>query len=721
MQEKEISMRNRFLFVGLVLVSTTACEAVPRPKSAAILPLRTLRLYETGVGYFERSGQMSKETRASLPVPAGHLDDALASLVVLNGGAGGRVAGLSFASSVSKGMARSRAGLPVDVDQPITYRDLLVSMKGEGVEVALAGGVVNGRVIEVLEEIEGLEPPAKPEEKDPKRPPPQKTLVVTVMTNKGEVVRLKAADVRRVRPTDPEFAARLDRALDALSTRSAQLNRPLTLLGDAQGAITFGYIAETPLWRTTYRLLLSPEGRGGTLQGWALLHNDTDESWANVKLSLVNGQPDSFVYPLAAPRYLRRSLVHPDDALSTIPQLQDSTADTLWGDNPEGLGLSGIGAGGGGYGSGSGSLHGSHVSLAPTFRVGSAYAEGTSTGSSSLLSVGNLADVATASGAENGALFTYVVDKPFSLDAHSSALVPFMQKNVEVEALAWFNDASASARNAVRFGNTTGQTLPAGTLAVFAAGGFAGEAALDRLKPGERRFVQFGNELDAEVSEKKVTAVEVSKRLTFDQDRFEEHFLRTSKITYELENRAATPRAFYVGLAMDRNATITGTDSVDFDEANARPVAVFRLKAKDKPSRTFDVTEGLSRVTTFGAITEKQLREIALHASLPAPELAIATEAAARMKDAAAAAKSVEGAKKELQAINADVERFREHLKALGGDKGGTGIAAAPLVKRLLDAEDRLAAASKRLEPLERDLSVRFDAVRAVLSKLSPG
>jgi hypothetical protein len=719
MQENEIPMRYRFLFVGLVLVSTAACEAVPPPKTAAILPLRSLRLYETGVGYFERSGQMSTETRASLPVPAGHLDDALKSLVVLNGGAGGHVGGLSFASSVSKGMARSRAGLPVDVDQSITYRDLLVSMKGEGVEVTLASGVLIGRLIEVLEEPSGAESPPKTDEKEAKRPSAPKTLVVTLMTNKGEVVRLRAADVRRVRPTDPEFAARLD--LDALSTRSAQLNRPLTLPGDAHGAITFGYIAETPIWRTTYRLLLSPGGTGGALQGWALLHNDTDESWANVKLSLVNGQPDSFVYPLAAPRYLRRSLVHPDDALSTIPQLQDSTADTLWGDNPEGLGLSGTGEGGGGYGYGHGSLGGSHIARSPSMRSASVSAEGTSTGSSALLSVGNLAEVATASGMENGALFTYTVEKPFSLDAHSSALVPFMQKSVDIEALVWLADVSATARNAVRFRNTTGQTLPAGTLAVFAAGGFAGETALDRLKPGERRFVQFGNELDAEVSEKKVTAVEVSKRLTFDKDRFEEHFLRTSKITYELENRAATARAFYVGLLMDRNAVITGTDGVDFDEANAHPVAVFRLKAKDKPSRTFDVTEGLSRVTAFEAITEKQLREIAAHASLPAAELAIATEAAARMKEAAAAEKSVEGVQKEIQAINTDVERFREHLKALGGDKGGTGVAAAPLVKRLLDAEDSLAAANKRLELLERDVTVRSDAVRAVLSKLAPG
>ncbi|MEO6420474.1 MAG: hypothetical protein ABIP39_13745, partial [Polyangiaceae bacterium] len=341
--------------------------------------------------------------------------------------------------------------------------------------------------------------------------------------------------------------------------------------------------------------------------------------------------------------------------------------------------------------------------------------------SSSLLSVGNLADVATASGTENGALFTYTVEKPFSLDAHSSALVPFMQKQVDIEALAWFGDVNATARNAVRFSNSTGQTLPAGTLAVFAAGGFAGEAGLDRLKPGERRFVQFGNELDAEAKETKLTAVEVSKRLTFDKDRFEEHFLRTSKITYELENRAATPRSFYVGLQMDRHAQIIGADSVDFDEATDHPVAVFRLKAKDKPLRTFDVTEGLSRVTAFGAITEKQLREIALHASLPAPELAIATEAAAKMKDAETVAKLVEAANKDIQAINADVERFREHLKALGGDKGGTGVAAAPLVKRLLDAEDNLAAANKRLETLEKDRAVRLDVVRAVLSRLTPG
>ena len=47
-------------------------------------------------------------------------------------------------------------------------------------------------------------------------------------------------------------------------------------------------------------------------------------------------------------------------------------------------------------------------------------------GASSVLSVGNLADLAPAQGVENGALFVFAMPGAFVLDAHSSALVPIM-------------------------------------------------------------------------------------------------------------------------------------------------------------------------------------------------------------------------------------------------------------------------------------------------------
>ena len=711
-------MRTHALTLGLVLLATSGCATSSAPRSPSILPLRALRLYETGVGYFERSGQIGPSSATALPVPAGHLDDALKSLVILNGAAGGQISGLAFSSSVSQGVARSRAGLPVDVDSPITHRDLLVSLKGEQVELTEEGGAIVGRVIEVVEEPD--DPPverageAKADAAKVVRAP-RMVPVVTLLTDRGEIIKRKGAELRRVRPIDPAFAGRLERALDALSSRNAQRTRPLQLLGDARGAITFGYIAETPIWRTTYRLLITPEGKGGSLQGWALVHNDTDESWQSVSLSLVNGQPDSFLFPLAAPRYVRRTLVHPEDALSTIPQLQDQTADKLWGDNPQGAHGSGMA---GGYGQGYGRLGGSHRARAPSIRMGSTTVSGSSVGRSTLLSVGNLAELSTASGVEQGALFTYTAALPFSLEAHSSALVPFLQTPVEVQPLAWFADVGSPARIAVRFTNSTGQTLPSGTLAVFADGGFTGEGAIHRLKPGERRFVQFGNELDAEITQKKRTASDEPKRLTFANGRLEEHFLRTSRMSWELENRATTPRAFYVGLEVDRNAAIKGADAVDFDEESGRPLLVFRLPAKQKVVRAFDVTEGLSRTTHFASLGEKQLRELAARTSLPAAEAAIAGEAAAKSKDAEAAQRAVRAARHEISSIEADVERLREHMKALGGDKGGAGSAAAPLVKRILEAEDRLAAATKRRDALEKEHAAKLDVLRAALSKL---
>jgi hypothetical protein len=107
------------LSLMLVVSGCGVCWGSTPPPS--ILPLRTLRLYETGVGYFERSGTLTPHERTSLPIPASHLDDALESLVVLTPGHAEPMRGIAFGSSLSHGMARAMAGLPTDADAPITW------------------------------------------------------------------------------------------------------------------------------------------------------------------------------------------------------------------------------------------------------------------------------------------------------------------------------------------------------------------------------------------------------------------------------------------------------------------------------------------------------------------------------------------------------------------------------------------------------------------------
>ena len=687
-------MRN---VVALVIaLCATGCVSSSTTPSAA-LPLKRLRLYETGVGYFERSGVLSHDEHEGLPVPAGHLDDALKTLVVLSQGGKAATEGVEFGSSLSHGMARAMAGLPVqDDDAAVTYEVLLGSLKGSRVEARTPKHTVTGRLVDV--------------ETIANTPHPPPRIRLTLLTDHAEVVHIDGADVESVRPTDAAQAARIDAALEALLAHGAAHHHLLQLLGKPGSPVTLGYIAETPVWRTTYRLVIATDQRA-TLQAWALLHNDTDENWQNVQVELVNGRPDSFLFPLAAPRYARRELVTPKNELSTVPQLMGRTADTLWGDHvgetygAGGIGLSGSGEGGGGYGEG--------IGLGSIGTIG--HGAGTGTGESSLLEVGDLASVAQANGVESGALFVYRMPAPVALRAHGSALVPFLQQSVEAEPIAWFESAGAVARSAVRFVNSTTQTLPPGTMAFFGGGGFSGESAIDRLRPNERRFLTFGADLDAIAKQSVLSIDDKVERLTFAQDRFEEHFRRTTVSEWTLENRAGAARTMVVALGIDRNATFTGADAADYDTEGGHPLATFKVPARQEQKRKTTSVEGLSRPTPLLALSAQTLQELAALPSLAAQDKAIVGEAATKLKDLESTRAQVVVAQKEQKTLETDLARLREDAKAVG-DRGPL---TQPLVARIVAAEDRIGVVRKHLDDLTKEETKRVEAVRAVLQRLA--
>ncbi|HEX7601338.1 MAG TPA: hypothetical protein VF316_07020, partial [Polyangiaceae bacterium] len=628
-------MRNRAVaaFSLVTVVALSGCAtAKPIAAPPSVLPLHTLRLYETGVGYFERTGSVPRADQAGLPVPAGHLDDALKTLVILSAGGKVQVDGIEFGSSLSHGMARAMAGLPLEDDGPITYEELLGSLKGSRVEVHTPRAIITGRLVNVDTIAVGDDGPAgdkgKSESKDaPVHKPPR--LRLTVLTDRAEVVHVDGNDIESVRPTDPAQAARLDAALEALLAHGAASHHDLRLLGTPGSQVTLGYIAETPVWRTTYRMVAGKDPGHATLQAWALLHNDTDEDWQRVQVELVNGRPDSFLFPLAAPRYGRRALVTPENELSTVPQLMGRTADTLWGDHvgdsfgAGGLGVSGVGGGGGGFGEG--------IGLGSISTIG--HGSGTGVDGSSLLAVGDLAQVAQAKGVEAGALFVYRMPSPVALRAHASALVPFLQQSVEAEPIAWLDSPGALARAAVRFVNDTQQTLPPGTMAFFSDGGFSGESAIDRMRPAERRFLTFGADLDVEVTQAIQHTADEVQRVTFAGDDLKEHFIRTTDSDWTVENRSGLPRTVYVGLNIDRNAKLIGADSLDFDVQSGKALAVFHVPPRQSPKPKTISTEGLSRHTRLTDLTAKWLGELAALATLAPADKVVVAEAGQKQKE----------------------------------------------------------------------------------------
>ena len=336
--------------------------------------------------------------------------------------------------------------------------------------------------------------------------------------------------------------------------------------------------------------------------------------------------------------------------------------------------------------------------------------------------MGNLASVAPASGVEAGALFVYTLPAPVDLHAHHSALVPFVQQRIDATPIAWIGEAGEAARSGVRFLNSTTQTLPAGTIALFGDGGFAGESSLARLKPGERRFVTYGADLDVELQVREHRATDQAKKLVWEPsgERLEEHYLRTSDFAYSVENRSGHPRSVILSMSIDRNATLTGADAVDFDAATSRPLAVFATEPGKKVERRVHTVEGLVRASAFGSLTAKQLGEMASATTLEAGDRAAATEAAARLKEAEDDGKAAAQTKADVAAVEKDLERLREHMKAFAGERAA-GPAANPFAARVLAAEDRLTSLRKKLDGLDAEGKAKTAAAKAALARLVRG
>jgi hypothetical protein len=685
----------------LVVLCPTTSLAAPH---SGTLPLTRVRLYETGVGYFERSGSVpAGET--SLPVPAGQLDDALKTLVVLGGDV--KVSGVAFSSSVSRDMARKLAGLPEAGDAPLSFSELSRSFKGARVTLTTAAGSFNGRLVEVLEPGQGeLERCAQAAGKEGENTPAAvgcrllERGSLVILTSGGELRRVASADVLSLRPSEPAARARLDTALDALSQRGAQTRRDLGVLSSTGGKVTLGYVAEAPVWRSTYRIVLGADQ--AKLQGWALLHNDTDEDWRSVQVDLVNGRPTSFLYPLAAPRYARRELVTPEDQLYSVPQLFDTTVDNLWsGDIGEatgagGIGLSGVGTIG--YGAGAGRLGGSHLDA-----------------ESNELDIGNLASLTPAEGVEAAALFRYTLPSRLALQAHGSALVPFLDSAIKVRQIAWFGAHSEAAASALHVTNDTKQTLPAGTLSVFADGGFAGESLLPRAKPNESHLLSYGVDLDIELDRDGGTPTEEPRLFSFSETTLEQHYLRRRTEILKLRNRSRSARTVYIELDVVNNARIQGTSELGHDANSDKTYTVAQVPANKDLTQTLKVEEGLRRTYEFSTLDSRALRRFSALGSIQPAQRATLGRAAAQLLRAELLLGAKPKREAELEQALADVARIRENARILGGihaDQVDT------MATRIVELETKIAQLSSRIAELTSEAEGFVAATKRELSKL---
>jgi hypothetical protein len=650
------------------------------PPQPARLPLKTLVLYENGVGYFERRGAVPAGAVAEIPLEPGQLDDALKSLVVVSAQG---VASVEFAPPVSVEAARALAGLPAREEQA-SLSNLLRALTGVEVEVRrAAGAAVRGRVVEVSEV------PLGRQDKDGKLVPEP---VLLVFGDAG-LAKVPIAEVASVRPVGSQVSLAWTRAVGATALQPER-ERLVVRGASGGGAVAVGYTTEAPVWRTTYRLVLGKKPR---LQGFALVHNDSDEPWDQVRVTLASGRPTSFLFPLAGPRYGRRELLAPEDGLDTAPQLATREArEHLRGEGEwsgvlaGGIGVRGSGAGGGGYGSGLGAVGGRG-----TVTVG---------GVSSAVLEDGPTPLEPAAVSEAGDLFLYSVKEPVVLGPRKSALLPIIDGATKAERVTVL-DGDGRVFTGVRLENTTPLTLEGGTLAVFADGAYAGETQVDRVKPGEVRVLKHGEDLDLEVtrSTRREEGAPRKAAVVGEPGRRVLELTRVDRLVHGLEftSRAAAQRTLLVHLAEQRYRVTAGGEE---DVRSPGQPRYARLTIPPRASETVELVEEGAVIERLPAerLTSERLTQLLAGAASQEVK-ALLQSVRAEVQRAEAAAAQVARLDGEVKVAEGDLARTRENLAALG--KAAAADAAKKLGERLLALEDTLTRLRR-----ERDESSRLAA-----------
>jgi hypothetical protein len=278
---------------------------------AALLPLSHVVLFSSGVGYFQREGKVDGSARVDLSFPATDVNDLLKSLVLQDMG-GGRVTAVNYDSQDP--IERTLKTFALDLTANPSLGQLLNQARGEKVEVTLQSSAA-GQAGTLSGAILGMESQKQPQGKDGMI---DVDILNLVCAEGLRSVPLK--DVLRVRFLNPTLDAELKRALELIAGGRDQQkkNVSLSFKGDGERGVRVGYVVESPMWKTSYRLVLDADGKAH-LQGWAVVENTTDDDWANVRMALVSGRPISYRMDLYPPLYVPRPTVEPERFASLRP------------------------------------------------------------------------------------------------------------------------------------------------------------------------------------------------------------------------------------------------------------------------------------------------------------------------------------------------------------------------------------------------------------------
>jgi flagellar biosynthesis chaperone FliJ len=499
----------------LIHASGTSVSAAETSRVADdVLPIRQIVLYRSGVGFFERRGEVTGDATVSLRFNTEDVNDILKSLLVQDLG-GGSIGTVSY--TAREPLERRLAGLEIDVLTVTSTSGLLQQLRGAEIEVATMGTTITGKVLVIESRMSVVETDgAVGHFQEPH----------VVLVTKDGIRAIAVSAISSFELTDERLNDELNRALAVIASSRSENTKviDLSLSGpDGSGReVRASYVHATPVWKTSYRMVIPDDGGEPYLQGWAIVENTSDADWDNVQLSLASGQPVSFVMDLYEPLRVNRPEVPVPFVAGLAMRVYEGGRAMVEGrlaaaPAPSERARRGAGSGGGG----------DALEMAATLDQGG---QGFAGFAKSNFQNG-------ASGTEVGEQFFYQVDAPVTIARRTSAMLPIISTDLSGERVSIFTPGEGrNPMRGLRFENDSGMPLLPGPISVYDAGAYAGDAQIAHTPGGAERLLAYALDSQMEIDSEQNYSSEVMSFALSASGLVERRTRQTSTTTYALNN-----------------------------------------------------------------------------------------------------------------------------------------------------------------------------------------
>ncbi|MDR2797284.1 MAG: hypothetical protein LBB80_02980 [Treponema sp.] len=634
------------------------------------LPLRRLTLFSSGLGFFEHQGQITGSAVITLPFKAVEVNDVLKSLVI-----GDPASSPTVVYPSEQTLSRTLKSLSIDLSQYSGIAEILDSLKGTEIQVHTPVSI-QGRIIGV-EYRTSEAVPARGREEEP---------YLSLYTGQGiRVISLK--EVSSFVFQDPKINTDLNRALDLImnsrnvDTRNLQIQLP----GEGSREVSLSYVIPTPVWKVSYRLDLSQDM--ATLQGWAIVDNDSDTDWNNLNLALVSGRPVSFIQNLYPPYHLTRPVL--PLAIPGIAQAQ--TYDSGWEGAPRAR-----------YAEEEARAAASTPLASPQplrkERVPIPNADAAPESNRAL--TGSALEI--PEGQIRGEQFEFTLPKPVSLARQQSTMLPLVDASVEAVKTLVFSGVKALQGGPVHpslsaeLTNTAGIPLPPGPITVYDGSTYGGDGLFEFFPEQEKRLISYGDELAVTgyVSQRysrKISTVTVQQGIM----RINRKLIYETQYTWK--NASNTAKRLILEHPITRDTILT--EPVSFD---TRTDTLYRfvqtLPAAEEFSSTVTEEQALVEQITLTQLSLPSFISYTRNEAIP-EQVRSALQQGIELKQAVDAAQQVlVNLNAQRERLIAEQDRIRRNLEAAGNQTQQ----GQEYLKRLLAQDEAIDHLYSRLEEAEK-------------------